>query len=94
MSPFSVHNKDKVTQFWSLEEGPLSGHQGGPEPLRWPPRPALECGGKVVDLSFSPNHNIGVKKHLPENPRGEWVSERTGACLSAMDGVDREGRRG
>lgn len=53
-----------------------------------------ECGGKVVDLSFSPNHNIGVKKHLPENPRGEWVSERMGACLSAMDGVDREGRRG
>lgn len=55
--------------------------------------PALECGEKVVGLSFSPNHNIGVKKCLPENPGGEGMSEWMGACLSEMDGGDREGRR-
>lgn len=82
-----------LLNFSSLEEVPLSGHQEGPEPLSWPPMPALECGRKVADLSFSPNHNIGVKKRLPENPRSEWASEWMGACLSAMDGVDREGRR-
>lgn len=83
-----------MTQFLSLGEEPLNGHPVGPEALRWPPMPALECGGKVVDLSFSPNHNIGVKKYLSENPRGEWVSEWMGARLSAVvDGVDREGRR-
>lgn len=59
-----------------------------------PPMPALECGGKIVDLSFSPNHNIGVKECLPENPRGEWMSEWMGACLSVMDGIDKEGEEG
>lgn len=75
-----------MTQISSLGEVPLSGHPEGPEPLRWPPEPVLECGGKVGDLSFTTNPNIGVKWRLPENPRG-------GCLSSAMDGIDREGRR-
>lgn len=42
-------------------------------------------------VAFSQNITLErVKEHLPENPRGEWVREWMDACLSAVDGVDKE----